>query len=124
MKTAEDNIKSLAKYFVPASYQAILRALEHDDLTEVQLGEQIKADRTTVHKALGKMVEWKVVHVHDWKPPKTSGQWQKIYRLGPGSNKKMPVIKSAAQACRDYRETIKSQQPRDTSFAAMFGASK
>lgn len=101
--TADDYIKSLAKFFVPASYQEIIRALEYEDLTVVQLSNRIKANRTTVHKAMEKLSEWHLVHVCDWQPPKGSGQWLRIYRIGKGANKRRPPIKPISEICRDYK---------------------
>ncbi len=117
MKTADDQIKTIAKYFVPASYQSILRALEYEDLTVVQMSRKLNADRSTLQKALLKLTEWKIVHVHDWLPPSGSGQWTRIYRIGQGVNKKRPAAKPGAELAREYR----ARQRQQNSKSALWG---
>lgn len=101
---AEQAIRDLAKYFVPAAYQAALRALElHGEMTSPDLATLIQSDRTTAFKALKKLKELKLIYITSWKPPATSGRHQPVYTLGNGPNARKPVRKSTAEVSKKSR---------------------
>lgn len=106
-QSADELIKELSKYFVPAVTQAILRELELSDMTAPSLTKKIRAERSAVHRALKNLLNWNFVHIVDWIPPPQSGAYTPLYRLGNGTNKRKPGAKTNAEVCANYRSRHK-----------------